>query len=427
MSEPARDMAKCPLHQINAFDPVILQDPYPYFARLRSEAPVYRDPNTGIVSVSTYDLITKVNTQPKIFSNNFSEQLRSGSTAQIDPDELEILKEGIIVKNTMLTADPPDHTRYRKLGMKAFTYKRVEGMGQYVAQVTNALIDGFAKDGHCEIKSAFAAHLPMTVIADALGVPRADMNRFHQWSEAFVAQLGGVADKAARIDAARKIIEFQNYFIEKIEEKRAHPTEDIISDLVHADLAEEGDPRKMDYSELLSILQQLLVAGNETTAHTLTAGLFYLISNPDQMAKLKADPSLFPNFVEETLRYLTPTNNMWRVATQDTEIGGVPIKKNELILLRYGSGNRDDAHFPDAEKFDVSRENAKSHLAFGAGIHTCIGAQLARKEMNIAFPILLERLKNLKLAAGKNSLRYSPNILLRGVLELHITFDPEKS
>lgn len=421
----AKDQSKCPLHEINSFDPDILQDPYPYFARLRSEAPVYRDPSTGIVSVSTYDLITKVNTQPKIFSNNFSEQLRSGSTTQIDPDELAILSKGVIVKNTMLTADPPDHTRYRKLSMKAFTYKRVEGMGEYVADVTNALIDGFSRQGRCEFKSAFAAHLPMTVIADALGVPRSDMDRFHQWSEAFVAQLGGIADKAARIDAARKIVEFQDYFIGKIEEKRANPTEDIISDLVHADLAEEGDPRKMDYSELLSILQQLLVAGNETTAHTLTAGLYYLISNPEQMARLKADPSLFPNFVEETLRYLTPTNNMWRVATQDAEIGGVPVKKNELILLRYGSGNRDDAHFPAADKFDVARENAKTHLAFGAGIHTCIGAQLARKEMNIAFPILLDRLKNPKLAEGKNSFRYSPNILLRGVLELHITFDPE--
>jgi cytochrome P450 len=416
--------ATCPLHEINAFDPDILQDPYPYFARLRGEAPVYRDPNTGIVSVSTYALINKVNTQPKIFSNNFGEQLRSGSTAQIDPDELAIMSQGILVKNTMLTADPPDHTRYRKLGMKAFTYKRVEIMGQYVSEVANALIDRFIKDGHCEFKSAFANHLPMTVIADSLGVPREDMGRFHQWSEAFVAQLGGVADKSARLDAARGIVEFQKYFIEKIEEKRAHPTEDIISDLVHADLAEEGDPRKMEYSELLSILQQLLVAGNETTAHSLTAGLYYLLSNPAQMAKLIADPSLTGNFVEETLRYLTPTNNMWRVATQDAEIGGVPIKKNELILLRYGSGNRDEEHFPDADKFDVARENAKSHLAFGAGIHTCIGAQLARKEMATAFPIVLDRLKNMKLARDKNTFRYSPNILLRGVLELHITFDP---
>lgn len=426
MSQPiaAKDQSKCPLHEINAFDPEILQNPYPYFARLRGEAPVYRDPNTGIVSISTYALINKVNTQPRIFSNNFGEQLRSGSATQMDPDELAIMSQGVLVKNTMLTADPPDHTRYRKLGMKAFTYKRVELMGEYVAQVSNALIDRFAKDGHCEFKSAFANHLPMTVIADSLGVPREDMGRFHQWSEAFVAQLGGVADKAARLDAARGIVEFQRYFIEKIEEKRAHPTEDIISDLVHADLAEEGDPRKMDYSELLSILQQLLVAGNETTAHTLTAGLYYLLSHPVQMESLKSDPSRVGNFVEETLRYLTPTNNMWRVATQDAEIGGVPIKKNDLILLRYGSANRDEEHFPDADSFDIARENAKTHLAFGAGIHTCIGSQLARKEMATAFPIILDRLKNMKLAAGKNSFRYTPNILLRGVLELHITFDP---
>ncbi len=241
---------------------------------------------------------------------------------------------------------------------------------------------------------------------------------------AFIVQLGGVSDRETRIEAARRIVEFQRYFIDKIEEKRARPTDDIISDLVHADLAAEGDARKMDYSELLSILQQLLVAGNETTAHSLTAGLYYLISNPDQMAKVLSDPNLIPGFIEETLRYLTPTNNMWRVATRDADIGGFPVKKGELILVRYGSGNRDEAHFPHAERFDVTRENARSHLAFGAGIHTCIGASLARKEMQVAFPILLQRLKNLRFQEGKTDFRYSPNILLRGVLELHLAFDP---
>jgi cytochrome P450 len=417
------DVAACPLSQINAFDPELLQDPYPYFARLRAEAPVFRDPNPGIVSVSTYDLIMEVNRQPLVFSNDFSTALRSGSTQGVDADEMAILSKGWPVTNTMLTADPPAHTRYRKLAAKAFTFKRVEGMGDYVAQVTNALIDTFAGDGRCEFKSAFANHLPMTIIADSLGVPRSDMDRFHQWSDAFVVQLGGVSDKAARIDAAEKIVAFQRYFVDKIEEKRAAPTDDIISDLVHADLSEEGDPRKMDYSELLSILQQLLVAGNETTAHSLTAGLYYLISNPDQLARVKADPDLIPGFVEETLRYLTPTNNMWRVATRDAEIGGFPVKSGEMILVRYGSGNRDEAHFPHADQFDVGRDNARSHLAFGAGIHTCIGASLARKEMATAFPILLQRLKNLRFQDGRNSFRYSPNILLRGVLELHLAFD----
>ncbi len=417
------DARKCPLSSINAFDPELLQDPYPYFARLREEAPVYRDPNTGIVSVATYDLIMEVNRQPMVFSNDFSTQLRSGSTQAIDADEMEILSKGWPVTNTMLTADPPAHTRYRKLAGKAFTYKRVEGMADYVAQVTNDLIDSFIGQGACEFKSAFANHLPMTVIADSLGAPRSDMDLFHRWSDAFVAQLGGISDKATRLQAAERIVEFQRYFVDIIEEKRARPTEDIISDLVHADLSEEGDPRKMDYSELLSILQQLLVAGNETTAHTLTAGLYYLIKDPALRERVMADPSQIPAFVEETLRYLTPTNNMWRMATRDAEIGGVPVKKGEMILVRYGSGNRDPAHFPDADRFDVTRENARTHLAFGAGIHTCIGASLARKEMVTAFPILLSRLKNLRLQDPDAPLRYSPNILLRGVLELPIAFD----
>ena len=421
---PAPDLARCPLSEINAFDPAILQDPYPYFARLRAQAPVFRDPRTGIVSVSTYDLVMKVATQPQLFSNDFSEQLRSGSVGGVDPDEREILKTGIAPVNTMLTADPPAHTRYRRLANKGFTHARVEAMGSYVAAACNTLIDGFIAAGRAEFKTSFASQLPMIVIADALGVPRADIDQFRSWSEAFVVQLGGVADKAARLDAAHKVVAFQRYFIDRIEDKRAHPTEDIISDLVHANLAEDGDPRHLDHGELLSILQQLLVAGNETTAHALTAGLHYLITHPDQMAAVRADPGLIPNLVEETLRLLTPTNNMWRVAMADTEIGGFPVAKGELILLRFGAANRDDARFADGERFDVRRDNAKKHLAFGAGIHTCIGAQLARKEMGIAFPILLDRLHNIRLAPDHPPIRYDPNILLRGIVSLDIVFDP---
>ena len=196
-----------------------------------------------------------------------------------------------------------------------------------------------------------------------------------------------------------------------------------IRDRVHADLAEEGDNRKMEYVELLSIIQQLLVAGIETTAHTLTAGLYYLLQHPEQMQALRADPSLVDNFVEETLRYLSPTNNMWRVALEDTEIGGVEVNKNDLLLIRFGSGNRDEGKFEDPDEFNLTRGNSKEHLAFGAGIHTCIGAQLARKELQTAFPILLERLKTLKISDAQEDLIYLPSILLRGVLELNIEYE----
>lgn len=411
------------LDGVDFFDAGFLQDPYPTYARLRARAPVYRDPRTNIVFVSTYDLINEVNRQPAVFSSDFGQQLASGAGGPVDPEEIAILSQGIPPATTMLTADPPVHTRFRKLGAKAFTFKRVEQMGDYVAEVTNTLIDAFVGQGRCEFKTQFADLLPMTVIADALGVPRGDMPLFKRWSDGFIAQLSGVATREERLAAARGVIEFQTYFVEVIERKRLAPTEDIISDLVHADLAEEGDPRKMTHSELISMLQQILVAGNETTAHSITAGLYYLLTRPGLGDELLADPSLVPGFVEETLRFLSPVNNMWRVARADAEVGGLAIRAGDILLLRYGSGNRDDGHFPNADVFDIRRDNARTHLAFGAGIHTCIGALLARKEMTVAFPILLRRLKNLRLADSRGDLRYSPNVILRGVLELNVAFD----
>ena len=407
------------LEEINAFDPAVLQEPFGYWARLRIEAPVFRDPKTGIVHVSTYDLIREVNAQPRRFSNDFGAQMRSGA-APPDPEEVAIMREGLQPANTLLTADPPVHTRFRKLVGKAFAMKRVEGLTPYIARVCAELLDEIAPLGRVEFKTAFADRLPMTVIADQLGVPREHMATFKAWSDGFIVQLGGVSDRATRLDAARKIVAFQKYFLEKIEEKRANPGEDIISDLVHADLAEEGDPRKMTPDELISIFQQLLVAGNETTAHTLAAGLYYLIRHPEQQAALRADPGLVSGFVEATLRFLSPTNNMWRLCVEDTAVGGVDIRRGEMVLLRYGSGNRDGAHFPEPDRFDLRRENAREHLAFGAGIHTCIAAPLARKELNVAFPLILERLAELRLE--DDDIRYAPNILLRGVERLNVAY-----
>ena len=416
-----KDPLTCPIEDVDTFDPVFLQNPYPFYARTRKEAPIYRDPKTGIVIVATHNLIREVNTQPKIFSNQFAERLRAGGSNEVDPDEIAILSRGVAPLDTMLTADPPVHTRYRKLAMKAFTYKRVRQMTDYVEQTVHDLIDDMP-DEACEFKASFAAKLPMYVIADALGVPRDKFDDFERWSDAFITQLSGVSDKQTRLDAARSILEFQDYFSGVIEEKRSNPTDDVISDLVHADLAEEGDARKMTLEELISILQQLLVAGNETTAHTLTAGLFFLLTNPEQLKLVREDASLVPNMIEETLRYLSPTNNMWRVAKEDAVIGGLDINAGDLVLLRYGSGNRDSAIFDDPDRYDVLRENADKHLAFGAGIHTCLGSQLARKEMTVAFPILLKRLEDLELDSNKGDLQFLPSVLMRGVVNLNIRY-----
>ena len=427
MSETAQpEVLSCPLHEVDTFDPQFLQQPHPFYRRLRQEAPVFRDPKTGVVSVATYEHVMEALTKPRIFSNAFGAQLRAGSAeAQIDPEEAEVLKDSVALVDTMLTADPPDHTRYRKLAGSAFTFKKVMAMSEYVEGVVNELIDAFAEAGECEFKSQFGNLLPMYVICDALGFSREGRADYARWSTAFVLQLSGMADKEQRIWCARQVNEAHQYFLQVCEARRDEPREDIVSDLVHADLELDGEeaPRKLTDGELCSILQQILVAGNETTAHTLTTGLYYLLSHPEQMERLRADDSLIENFVEESLRMLTPTNNMWRVATEDTELGGVAISKGDMLLLRFGSANRDDDTFAEGDRFDITRDNARKHLAFGGGVHLCLGQQLARKEMATAFRIILKRLQNIRLADPEQTFMYVPSILLRGVVELKIRFD----
>jgi cytochrome P450 len=259
----------------------------------------------------------------------------------------------------------------------------------------------------------------MTVIADQLGVPIADYELFKKWSDAFVAQLSRLATPDEELAAVRLIVEFQKYFAARIEERRRDPHDDIISDIVHATL--DGE-RPLNTAEMLSILQQLLVAGNETTTHCIAEGMLLLIRHPDQQALLRSDPSLMPNFTEEVLRLASPTANMWRVATADTTINGVAVPAGAMVQLRFSSANRDERVFADGDRLDITRPNARANLAFGHGVHMCIGASLARKELDVAFAVLIQRLDGLALACAEEDLRYPPNALLRGVERLPVTF-----
>lgn len=419
MSSPANR----PLEEIETTTPEMLRDPYSYYERLRAEAPVFRDPKTGIVSVSTYALALEVNKKPKQFSNDFGALLSTGGAGQLDPEELAVMEQGLAGTNTMLTADPPAHTRYKRIAMKAFPHSRVQAMAPYMAEVSNMLIDRFIKDGEVELKSQFSDQLPSIVIADALGAKRDEIPQFQYWLRGTIGKLNGNATREERIDFARREIELQNYFIKAFAARRETPTDDIVSDLVHAPVDDEGG-RLLNDSELFSITNQLFSAGQEATSHALSYAVYQLIRNPGEMTKIKADPALAANLVEETVRHLTPSHNMWRVVKEDTELGGVALKAGEPMWLRYGSANRDEARFPDAAAFDITRANAREHLGFGAGIHTCLGMALARQEMNTALPILIDRLKNLRLADGADSYEIGASTILRGVASLKLRFDP---
>ena len=410
---PPINMTTCPLHEVDTFDAEFLQDPHPFYRRLREEAPVYRDPKNGIIYVSTYAHVMEALARPRIFSNGVARQLRAGASAgDGSAREREISARGWQPADTLLTADPPTHNRYKKLAGRAFTQ-------------IHELLGGFTGDGRCEFKSQFANLLPMYVISDALGFDRALRERFSAWSDAFTLQLSGMANADQRIWCAEQIVEAQHYFVEVCDQRRRAPQDDGCSDLVMACLEDEaGNERQLTPEELISVIQQILVAGNETTSHTLTTGIYYLLTYPRALERLRSRPALVGNFVEETLRMLTPTNSMWRVATRKTELGGVPIAKGDLLLLRFGSANRDEAKFPDGDRFDIERENAQEQIAFGAGVHLCLGQLLARKEMQQAFPIVRERMPNLRLLDPPEHFRYVPSILQRGVERLELAFDP---
>jgi cytochrome P450 len=287
-------------------------------------------------------------------------------------------------------------------------------------QIVDELIDAMLEKGECEFVRDFATPLPVYVIADQLGVPRSDLRKIKAWSDAFASRIGGMASPEEEVENARLIIEYQRYMTSVVEDRRANPRDDMISDLVNIEIE---DGRKMSLEEAISMIEQLLVAGNETTTSALSGGLLSLIQLSDQLQALLDDPGMIDNAVEEILRLESPSAGLWRVVTRDTEIRGVKIPEGSLLMLRYAAGNRDESVFERPEEMDVCRHNADDHLAFGQGTHFCPGAMLARKEMQVAFTHLLKRLTNIRLVEGKNDLSHWPNVVLRGLKELHISFE----
>lgn len=413
------------LEDIDATSPDILQDPYDYYARLREEAPVFRDPKTGIVGVSSYDLVLEVNKYPKIFSSDTAVLLATAGSGPMSDEELAILSKGLPPRNTMLTADPPEHSRYKRIALKALPHTRVMGMKPYVAEVTNALIDDFIADGEVEFRSQFAERLPAIVVADLLGIPREDISKFSDWVAGSIRRLTGMSTPEERPALAQKIVDMQMYFAAAFKERRKNPKEDVLTDLIQAAYKGDEGERPLDDGEIFSIAQQIFTAGQEATAHTLTYAIAQLLRHPDQLEAMRGDPALIDAMVEETTRHLSPSHNMWRIVKQDTTLGGVELKAGDVMQLRYGAANRDETRFKDAGVFDIRRENLKDNLAFGAGIHTCLGATLARVEITAALPIILDRLKNLRLVEPGEPIRFAPTPILRGVAALHLKFDAD--
>jgi len=322
---------------------------------------------------------------------------------------------------TIVNNDPPSHTTYRGLVNDAFRAGRIRQMETYITEVVGELIDTFAGRGEVDAVADFAVPVPMYVIADQLGVPRSDFQRFKEWSDAWVVGLGMPVPDEVLIEAAEKVVEMQHYMIARMAERRIEPRDDIMSDLVQASYNGE---RPLTDKEVLSIVEQILVAGNETTTNGIANGLQRLAEEQDLQDRLRADPGLLPKFVEEILRMESPVQGLFRYVTEDTELDGVRIPKGSTVMIRYAAGNRDEAKFEHAEEFDLARRNNGAHIAFGSGIHHCVGSQLARAEMLVGFRAFLDRFARFELAVPAGEIHYHPSFALRGPTKLPLRLTP---
>ena len=406
------------LAEFDFFGEAHLRNPHPGYELARRESPVYKIPGQEAVWVFGYDELLEVLMNPKVFSSKNREALLGN--AIYDPKCKEIFEQGWPQVDTLLTNDPPSHTRFKKLVNRAFTRERVDGMEDYLLEVIDDLIDSFIDQGECELVREFAIPLPCNVIAAQLGVPQEDVSMVKEWSDAFISLIGSELTSDQKAEQAEMVVKFQHYMMARLNERRAEPKEDMLTDLLNARV---DDERPLDENELLSVSQQILVAGNTTTTHMITGGVLTLIENPDQLEKIREDLDLIPNMVEELLRMQTPTQAMWRRATEDTELGGVKIPEGSQLMLAFTSANRDEKHFENPHKFNVERDFSSAHVAFSRGVHTCIGMMLSRKELVCTFRRIVERLENIHLNPARPAPQYIPSLIFRGLEQLDIIFD----
>ena len=424
------------LDDFGLFDPAVQQCPHAYYARMRQEAPVFKveAPGSELFLVTRHEDVAAVLNDTDTFSSHFDTGgLMADSDAAERIRQLYIDENGYKKVGTMLTVDPPDHTRYRRLISRAFTPRVIKALEPVVRDLARTLIDDMfaraAADGTVEFVETFAVPLPVTVIAKALNVPDDRLADFKRWSDASIAGIGTNISIEQRLDAEREVIEYQHYFAEQLNLRREAPQDDILTGLLNARIDKNEDPDLPDepltMPEMLSMIQQLLVAGNETTTKMLTEMMRLLAENPEEWRKLQADPSTARDIIEETLRLATPTQGMFRVVTRDTQIAGVDIAAGSRLVAMFSAANRDPEIFDDPESFCPVRPDVTKHLAFGKGTHFCLGASLSRLEGRVAAEELSRRIASFTLA-DSNDFAYHPSFMLRGLkkLDLEITANP---
>jgi cytochrome P450 len=405
--------------------------PYPIFSALRDESPIHFSDKLGTWVCTKYEDIMEILHDTDRFSSLMPTGPRDGRSGfatsmeelAADPsmaDYFQTFLANAANAAVLLNADPPEHRRQRKAVNRAFRPTRLRSMEPMIEKVTSELIDEIINNGESEFVAEFAVGLPMTIIAVALGVETDNLATFKKWSDDLVMPVGNPDPTTDKVrDYLISLSEFNEFFGNLLQLRRQEAQEDIISDVANAEVNDE----MLNEAEMLSMLQQFLVAGNETTTKLLTNLMHHLAVEDGLEEQLRNDPNLIDNFIEEGLRFEAPVGGLFRMAKEDTTVGNTQLCEGDHIWLIFAAANRDPQMFSEPDTFSVDRENARDHLAFGHGEHFCIGAMLARLEARIAVEQILERMENIRLVDGKNSFEYEDTFVLRGLKELHIAFD----
>jgi cytochrome P450 len=407
-SPSAIEQEPAPPSLYHLLDPDVLADPYPLYRRLREEDPVHWDPYLHAWVVTRYADVGEV-----------LYRFRAARTP--DPDRLvdlglgELTPVAAVMIRQMLFLDPPEHGRVRRLASVAFTPRRVAMLREHIRQIAVELVDDLAGEAGFDLMAGLANPLPAIVTAELLGVPTSDHERLKSWSQDFAEMLGNFQHNPGR---AKKVLgsleEMVAYFREAMIREAVVPTEGLINALATAEV--DGD--RLNEDEVIANVIVTMVGGQETTTNLIGNGLLTLLRQPDQLERLRSDPTLLPGAVEELLRYESPSQHTARLAPAGAVLGGKTIPEGDAVIAVMGAANRDPERFNDPDRLDLGRQDNR-HLAFGWAGHFCFGAPLARLEGQIAFEALLARFPNLALAPDE-SIRWRPNLGLRGLTELHV-------
>lgn len=407
-------------------DAEVVADPFEMYDRLREKSPVHYVEGAGVWLVTRYSDICAVVRNPAMFSSRSATGPHSSRRhavlarlAEESPELRAAIDAGAFRDRepVLLRCDPPRHTAQRKLVNKAFSPSRVRQIEGTVQAICDRLLDPVLEAGRMDLVADLAVPLPITVIAGALGVSDGDLPTFKRWSDGLSATIGNdELDRDQLLTLVRSQAEFAAFFTEKIDERRRHPQDDLISDLVQARV----DGQSLSRDELLTMFTQFLIAGNETTTTHITATVMLLLDQPRLMQQCRADPGLLPNLIEESLRVESPIAGLYRTAVADTEIGGVAVPAGSHLLLCYGAGNRDPEQYAEPDRVNLERTGEGAHLAFGQGPHFCLGSSLSRAESRIALATLLSRTSDLRLDPDAAPPERVPSYILRGVKRLDL-------